>query len=145
MIECGTLQDPCRHGKRACTLVYTRRAFARRVRTASLRLSVTTYKSYIVGGMGRDHLNKHVPVTMCGLALGGCACVVALGRLSRRAGAHGVWHTRAASWRALGAGAARRRIFQSAGATFHTGQLEEALESWLAAAAGGGEGLAHAV
>ena len=91
MIECGTLQDPCRHGKRACTLVYTRRAFARRVRTASLRLSVTTYKSYIVGGMGRDHLNKHVPVTMCGLALGGCACVVALGRPSRRAGAHGVW------------------------------------------------------
>ena len=59
--------------------------------TASLRLSVTTYKSYIVGGMGRDHLNKHVPVTMCGLALGGCACVVALGRPSRRAGAHGVW------------------------------------------------------
>jgi len=36
-------------------------------------------------------------------------------------------------------------MFQSAGATFHTGRLKEALESCFAAAAGGGEGLAHAV
>ena len=36
-------------------------------------------------------------------------------------------------------------IFQSAGATFHTGRLEEVRESCMAAAAGGGKGLAHAV
>ena len=47
--------------------------------------------------------------------------------------------------RALGADAARRRIFQSAGATLHTGRLEETLDGCLAAAAGGGEGLAHAI
>ena len=33
------------------------------------------------------------------------------------------------------------RIFQSADATFHTGRLEETLDSCLAAAAGGGEGV----
>ena len=47
--------------------------------------------------------------------------------------------------RALGADAARRRIFQSAGATLHTGRLEETLDGCLAAAAGGGEGLARAI